>query len=402
MNLRLPFLCVVLGALAAAIPARAEKTEFLFGLTSAVVEYQTSTVGRGVNTTGTETYWIDASGRKTARLSQTSSAKGRNKTEQTETLALLLDGWIYNIDLKRKTGMKMSMEQAMRMAASVGIKTPGQNGQACVKDFVEKNGGRWLPQEAFLGRTCDVFELYGFKTWACKGVPLKTQGTAAGFTVSQVATRFEENAAIPASRFEIPKDVTIQDMPDMSGMLGALMGGGQPRQTPARSSQPTVQKPVAPEAKPSAPAEAATPAAEAKPAAKTTAKTEINAVKVTFAEFGTLVSKLHVSGYTVMAPESEDGGHTVNLIDTKGGAMGVTLLPLPIADGLEKNTALKVDSKFEHDGHPAFVGVLTDPKEGDASIIVVRYPERKLALQVSAKPVKTKEELMKLLGQIDL
>ena len=406
MNLRLPFLCVVLGALAAAIPARAEKTEFLFGLTSAVVEYQTSTVGRGVNTTGTETYWIDASGRKTARLSQTSSAKGRNKTEQTETLSLLLDGWMYNIDLKRKTGMKMSVEQAMRMAASVGIKVPGQNGQACAKEFVEKNGGRWLASEEFLGRTCEVFELYGFKSWAYKGVPLKTVGTSAGFTVSIVATKFEENASIPASRFEIPKDVTIQDMPDMSGMLGALMGGGQPRQTPAKSSQPAAQKPVAPEAKPAVPAEPAKPAAEAKPAAKKVAKpvvkTESNAVKVTSAEFGTLVSKLHVSGYTVMAPESEGGGHTVNLIDTKGGAMGVTLLPLQIADGLEKNAALKVDSKFEHDGHPAIVGVLADPSEGDSSIVVVRYPERKLALLVSATPVKPKEELMKLLEQIDL
>jgi hypothetical protein len=317
---------------------------------------------------------------------------------------------MYNIDLKRKTGMKMSVEQAMRMASSVGIKVPGQNGQACAKEFVEKNGGHWLAPEEFLGRTCEVFELYGFKSWAYKGVPLKTEGTSAGFTVSIVATKFEENASIPASRFEIPKDVTIQDMPDMSGMLGALMGGGQPRQTQAKSTPPAAQKPAAPEAKPAAPAEAAKPTAEAKPApktapkpvAKSASKTDSNAVKVTSAEFGTIVSKLHVSGYTVMAPESDGGGHTVNLIDTKGGSMGVTMLPISIADGLEKNAALKVESKFEHDGHPAIAGVLADPNEGDSSIVVVRYPERKLALLVSATPVKPKEELLALLAQIDL
>ena len=410
MKLRLPFLCAVFGALVATIPAVAENTEFLFGLRSAVVEYQSTTTGRGINNTSTETYWIDDSGRKTARLSQSSSAKGRSKAEPTETLALLLDGWIYNIDLKKKTGMKMSMEQAMRMAASVGMKVPGQNGQACVKDFVEKNGGRWLAPESFLGRTCDVFELYGFKTWAYKGVPLKTEGTAAGITVSQVATKLEENASIPAARFEIPKDVTIQDMPDMSGMLGALMGGGRPRQTQTKSSQPAAQKPVVAEAKPAASTETAKPAAEAKPApkpvakkaAKPVAKAETNAVKVTSAEFGTIASKLHVSGYTVMAPESDGGGHTVNLLDTRGGVLGVTMLPISIADGLEKNASLKVDSKFEHDGHPAVVGVLADPSEGDSSIVLVRYPERKLALLVSATPVKPKEELMKLLEQIDL
>jgi hypothetical protein len=33
-----------------------------------------------------------------------------------------------------------------------------------------------------------------------------------------------------------------------------------------------------------------------------------------------------------------------------------------------------VDSKFEHDGHPAIVGVLADPSEGDSSILLVRYP----------------------------
>lgn len=406
MKLRLPSLCVAICAIVAALPLRAETAEFLFGLSSAVVEYQTSTVGRGVNTTGTETYWIAASGRKTARLSRSNVAKGRSKAEETETLSLLLEGWIYNIDLKRKTGVKMSLEQAMRMAASVGVKVPGQNGQACAKEFVEKNGGRWLASEEFLGRTCDVFELYGFKSWAYKGVPLKTEGTSAGFTVSVVATKLEENAAIPASRFEIPKDVTIQDMPDMSGMLGALMGGGQSRTAQAKSGQPAARpaaeaKPAAADVKPAPEAKPA-PKPATKPAAKPVAKAEPKAVKVTSAEFGAIAAKIHVAGHTVMAPESEGGGHTVNLIDTKGGAMGVTVLPLSIADGLEKNPALKVDSKFEHDGHPAVAGVLSDPAEGDSSIVLVRYPERKLALLVSATPAKPTEELMKLLAQIDL
>ncbi len=408
MSLRFPLLTLVLGVFCAALPVAAQKKQYLFELNSAIVEYQTTTTGKGINATGTETFWIGDSGRKTARLQKmtnTSKVFGRTKTEATENMSWLLDGWIYNADLKKKTGMKMSLEQAERMAKQLGKGAQGDTGRAFVKDFVEKNGGKMLPSEQFLGRTCVVFELWGFKTWTFKGVMLKTEGSMMGVTTTSVATKFEENASVPASIFQLPKDVKFEDMPDLSGMLGALMGGGQP--PAAEESAPAAQpkkaeprKPVAQEKIDASPAPK--PAAEKKPAPKPAPKTEGTSVRLSSEEFGEIAAKLRVSGYTTMAPESEGGGHTVNLIDTRGGAMGVTVLPLKIAEGLEKNPSLKVESKFEHHGHAALAGVLADPNEGDSAVVLVRYPERKLVLLVSSTPVKPKEELLKLLEQIDL
>jgi len=413
MHLRFPLVSLVLAALLAALPASAQKKEYLFELKSAIVEYQTTTTGKGVNATGMETFWIGDSGRKTARLQKSTSTTkvfGRSRTEETENMSWLLDGWIYNADLKKKTGMKMSLEQAEKMARQMGKGAQGDSSRAFVKDFVEKNGGRILPPEEFLGRTCLVFELWGFKTWSYKGVPLKTEGTMMGITTKSVATKFEENASIPGSVFALPKDVKFEDMPDLSGMLGALMGGGQmpgdEEAAPARqSAKPAARKPVTQddgEAAAPAPKPAPKPVAEKKPAPKPAPKTDTTAVRLSAKEFGEVVSKIRVRGYTTMAPESEGGGHTVNLIDTRGGAMGVTVLPLKIADSLEKSPSLKVESKFDHEGHAAIAGVLADPNEGDSAVVLVRYPERKLALLVSSTPVKPKEELLKVLAQIEL
>ncbi len=413
MNLRFSLFSLLLGALVTVLPANAQKKEYLFELNSAIVEYQTTTTGKGVNATGTETFWVGDSGRKSARLQKTSNTTkflGRAKTEQTETMSWLLKGWIYTADLQKKTGMKMSLEQAEKMAKQLGKGAQGDTSRAFVKDFVEGNGGRILPPEEFLGRTCMVFELWGFKTWSYKGVPLKTEGTMMGVTTSTVATRFEENASIPGSVFELPKDVKFEDMPDLSGLLGGIMGGQPPgadeeEETPKRQAKPAPRKPVVEEAEPApapAPKPAPKPVVAKKPAPKPAPKAEPAGVKLSSEQFEAIVAKLHLPGYTTMAPESIGGGHTVNLLDTRGGAMGVTILPLAIADGLEKSEALKVEAKFEHKKRPAFAGVLADAADGDSAIVLVRYPEKKLALLVSCNPVKPKEELLKLLEQIEL
>jgi hypothetical protein len=398
MNLRLPLLCAALCALVAALPARAQNHEFLYDLRSAVVEYQVTTSGRGLDSSGTDTLWIADKGRRTARLQK--HLTGRSKGSETENLSLLLDGWVYNLDLKKRTGVRMSMEQMQKMAAQA-------TGQPLGKDYIERNGGRMLPPEEFLGRMCEVFEFKGFKTWAYKGVPLKTEGAMMGMKTSMVATRFEENATIPAGRFDIPKDIKIEDMPDMSALIGGMMSGRPPAEdngdeeiAPRKPNKPAPRKPEVDEPAPDAP-----PPAKPKLFLKQPPKpqrTEGAAVRLSFEEFGAIVSKIHVPGYTTMAPESSDGAHMVNLLDTRGRALGVSVLPLSVAEGMESRAALKVDSRFEHQGHAAISGVLTDAVEGDSSIVLVRYPERKLALLVRSAPGATKEELLKLLEQIDL
>ncbi|HLP08250.1 MAG TPA: hypothetical protein VK178_08790 [Opitutaceae bacterium] len=397
MQFRLPLLCTLLLAFVAAAPARAEKNEFLLGLNSAMVEYQVTTTGRGANSTGTDTLWVAEQGRKSARLQKRFKSNGK---VESESLGLLLDGWIYSIDLVKKTGMKMSLQQAQDMAKRFGKGAQGQDGQAFVKDFVEKNGGKILPAEEFLGRTCDVFEVWGMKTWAYKGVALKTEGTVMGIKTSMVATKFEENPSIPASRFEIPAGVKIEDMPDLSAMLGGMMAGRPPAGGAEGEEAPATQKPIKKPVTdgPAKPAPDAKPAPIAKP--KPAPKADPNAVGLSLAEFREAIAKVHVKGYTTMAAESADGALKVNLLDTKGGALSITALPLAIFDALETHPNLKIDSKFDHEGHAAFAGVLNDPDDGPTGVVIVKYPERKLTLVIGSTPAKDKEVLENLLGQI--
>ncbi len=410
MKLRLPFLVLLVSTLVSVLPAKEEKTEFLFEMRSATVEYETSTVGKGVNTTGTEVFSFVDRGQKSCRRSKatnTTKFLGRTKTEETNTNAIIRDGWIYTFDEKTRTGTKMSMEQVQQMAQSMGKGAQGQTARGYAKEFVENNGGQWLGTEEFLGRKCDVFTLWGFKTWAYKGVPLKTEGTMMGITTRTVATKFDENAAVPASMFEIPDDIQFQDMSQMMGMLGGLFGGGSKGQQAQPAAEPETRRTKGKAVVEEEPAEDA-PSPKPEPVKKKKAepkkvvkKADPRAVGVSEEKFAKIVAKLHVSGHTTMAPESLGGGHTVNLIDTKGGAMGVTLLPLEVADGLEQSDSLKVESNFKHDGHGALAGILKGD-EGDSSIVMVRYPEKKLALLVSSNPVRPKEELMALLTQIEL
>lgn len=401
---RLSFVCVALCAFVAALPARAQKMEYLYGVRSAIVEYQTTTVGSGINSTGTETFWFDSSGSRYARLDKktnTTKVFGRTKTEVSENLSLLLDGWIYNADLTKKTGMKMSLEQAKKMADSFGKQKGAQgaqSGQAYAKEFVERNGGRWLAPEVFLGRTCEVCELWGFKTWTYKGVMLKSEGTVMGVKSTTVATRFEENASMPAGRFDLPKGVKFEEMPDMSALLGGLMAGQPPPGADNDEEDVPAPKPVKKPApkKPVVDEEAPAPVVKPKPAPKG------DGVKLNSTEFGALIGKIRVPGYTVMPPESEDGRHTVNLINSRGAALVVTVLSLSSAEQFEKKPGLKLDPKFDHQDHTTIFGVLANKDEGDSSVVLVRYPERKLALLLSSNPVQSKEELLKLLEQIAL
>ncbi len=393
MHLRLPLLCTLLLAFVLPTTMRAEKNEFLLGLNSALVEYQVTTTGRGVNQTGTDTLWVAEQGRKSARLQKRLTRTGK---VESENLGLLLDGWIYSIDLQKKTGMKMSLQQAQDMAKRFGKGAQGE-GQAFVKDFVEKNGGKILPPEEFLGRTCDVFEIWGMRTWAHKGVALKTEGAVMGIKTSIVATKFEENPSIPASRFEIPAGVKIEDMPDLSGLLGGLMAGRPPAGADDDEAAPApkpARKPAADSPKPAA----AKPASAAKP--KAAPRADPNAVGLSLGEFREAVTKIHVKGHTTMAPESADGALKVNLLDTKGGALSVTALPLALFDALETHPNLKIESKFEHEGHAALAGVLNDPDDGPTGVVIVKYPERKLTLVVGSTPAKPQAELMAVLEQV--
>jgi len=182
---------------------------------SIVVNYQNTVDMMGVKTTTNETIWSDEKNNRKATLTSTeTNFMGQNTKE--ESLSIENGDWGYNINLNEKTGTKSNIKEmkSMAMAMAAGLAMSGDlKDIKSLKDFVESNGGKMLPNETILGKECTVYELMGTKQWLYKGMVLKAM---MGDKVMMNAVKVEENVKIPAEKFEVPAGITITEAPEMN------------------------------------------------------------------------------------------------------------------------------------------------------------------------------------------
>ena len=130
---------------------------------------------------------------------------------------MIEDGeWSYMIDLEAKTGYKSKSGESEDDPKDL-IKS---DDEVTFRQMIEKEGGKILANETFLGKDCIVVEIseksddgkaLATKMWYYKGIPLKMSNKS--YTME--ATKFEENVSIPASKFEVPAGITMSEMPAM-------------------------------------------------------------------------------------------------------------------------------------------------------------------------------------------
>jgi len=182
-----------------------------------VVTYANSVDMMGVKTTTNETIWNDLENNRKATLTTTETIfMGQNTNE--ESLSIENGDWGYNINLKDKTGTKMNIKdlKSMATAMAAGMAMSGDlKDLKSLEDFVEKSGGKMLPNETILGKECTVYEVMGSKQWIYKGMILKAM---MGEKVIMNAVKVEEDVNIPDSKFEVPEGITITEAPVMPDM----------------------------------------------------------------------------------------------------------------------------------------------------------------------------------------
>ncbi len=182
---------------------------------SIVVTYQNTVDMMGVKTTTNETIWSDEKNNRKATFTSTeTNFMGQNTKE--ESLSIENGDWGYNINLNEKTGTKSNIKEMKSMATAMaaGLAMSGDlKDIKSLKDFVESNGGKMLPNETILGKECTVYELMGTKQWLYKGMVLKAM---MGDKVMMNAVKVEENVKIPAEKFEVPAGITITEAPEMN------------------------------------------------------------------------------------------------------------------------------------------------------------------------------------------
>ena len=182
---------------------------------SYVIEYKTVMSAPQMKSTSVMTQWIDS---KNERFAMESTGETEMMgTKQSSKSLMIEDGeWSYMIDLMAKTGYKSKGGEAEDDPTDL-IKSEDD---VTFRQMIEKEGGKILANESFLGKDCIVVEIMEkgddgksepTKMWYYKGIPLKMSNKV--YTME--ATKFEENVSIPNSRFEVPAGITMSEMPGM-------------------------------------------------------------------------------------------------------------------------------------------------------------------------------------------
>lgn len=195
------------------------KDEKVFDIKSGVVEYQLDGMSKG-----TKTLWFDDYGRLQCTHTITTT-KLMGITNKEEKLEIRNHQWIYTIDLIEKTGTKSKIEAAMAptdaMYSGLSEAEKAQFVEGVKKSFNAREAG----SGEVIGKTCKIMEIGdGNKVWVYKNINLKSEIGSGMLKSNEVATKINENAPIPASKFQPPSGIKIQDMTEMMKNLEGMPG----------------------------------------------------------------------------------------------------------------------------------------------------------------------------------
>lgn len=329
---------------------------------SAIVEYSTSVegsvMGMGVvKSVGHKSLWIDNYGVNEAELKKERSETtmmGQNSVEEKENLKIIDKDYIYDINLKEQTGTKMSMKDVAELSKAMSDAYVKNNNPSTLKEFVEKNGGKWLGQETFLGKSCDVFEFMEIKQWVYKGITLKLEGNIMGMNIKEEAISFVENGPISSEKFAVPKGVEFTEM--------------------AKGIYPYDDQLYA-------------------------APIEAGSLGITFEQFQEALAEAKISGYSQITSTEQDGGYMAIYIKDDQNMFTIQALPfsnIDIPEG-EEFTTIHKNPINNHDAK--LVKIIEDEDDVNSStfLLVVSYPELHMKLFI-ASPQESNIPLLEEIG----
>jgi hypothetical protein len=166
-------------------------------------------------TKGTKTLWWDDYGRLTHEYKKTST-KMMGMTTKEETISIRSSEWMYSINLIEKTGTKTSVDEAMMLGEMFMGTTNEAELEKVAEDIKKDFDAKDVGTEKILGYDCiimDIGKLNG-KHWRHKGVTLKMEIIMGGFlgNILEEATSFDQNISVPASKFEVPAGIKIEEV----------------------------------------------------------------------------------------------------------------------------------------------------------------------------------------------
>jgi hypothetical protein len=170
-----------------------------FAIKSGIVEYKTQVMGMEAKMI---TYFDDYGGKEASEtIMEMMGMKVRSNT-------ITKDGWIYSFEADKKTGTKTPVslnkgnidfenltEEIMKEMKIEKVGNEDANGKPCIKYSIQN----------------DALQMNGF-FWVWKGIAMKTDVSLSTMKMVMDAVSVDENADVPAEKFEIPSDIVFQSL----------------------------------------------------------------------------------------------------------------------------------------------------------------------------------------------
>jgi hypothetical protein len=170
-----------------------------YAIKSGIVQYKTEMMGMEVM----QTLTFDDYGKKEA-----TDVEMEMMGVKLHTVNLTKDGFIYNLDMVKKTGTK---------SPAVNLANASIDFENLTEEMVKEMELKKLGTEEFLGKTCEKMSIDNKKMGmkgtflVYKGVALKSETDLGSMKMNLLAEKFEENPTIPAEKFEVPADIKITE-----------------------------------------------------------------------------------------------------------------------------------------------------------------------------------------------
>jgi len=309
------------------------------------------------NVSGEKQVWFDDYGMKYfEETNETTTIKMMGITnEQKEHKVTIHDGQtIYDIDMITKTGYKGTLPSLETLQDLAEDMTEAEQKQMA-DDIMNSLGGQKLGTETFLGKSCEVMEIMGVKSWIYNGITLKSEANMMGIVANETATKFEENIKVPASKFEPPQGITYEEMPSFGSMFSDEEYDDEEYEDEEDTDVP---------------------------------------VPITFDEFKNGLSGISGAGYTQTMVMQEEGEYMAMYMSSMGAMIMIT------GSGYSSEEYESGFETFTHKGKTMKYGNISEGGNS-ISMLIMLYPAQKLMVSINSMSEMAKDDLIGIADKLE-
>jgi len=329
------------------------------------------------NTIGKKTVWYDDYGIKMATLTDatsTTSFMGITNTTVEKELEIKNGNQLWKINLIDKTGTKTTIDYAIKTGKALTDKKSDAELHEMERQAILDMNGKIEGYENFLRKKCLVFTFGTTKFWQYKGYPLKSEISMMGITNNETAISFDENIAVPASKFDVPAGITITEFINpMDGSGSLLEMFGQIEEFSGNEEEQDQENEY----------------------------TEPLHTDLIYDDFINAVNGIKIPGFKRTASEESVNNYlTMFRINDQFG--GISIMNTDVYDNAEEGETIEVQRTYTLDGKKTKYA-LTHEGENETKMhsIFIEYPTRKMTVLINADrrmPLSTMEEIARQLN----